>query len=197
MSEISSLDGSNGSEGSEPRLAAPARAAGHHSVYSAITVAGSVTPVARGAKNRQARSSRCAPALLSSMMSRIGTVPAADRGACRACRCQANQPAIAVTTVRAVTMAIPPPEAVVGPFALPAPRAAGKIPERSIRGARAQHYSSTVRSTRGRGKALSVMPLALEAGRTGQEGRSIGGAGATPPKTALACTAGPFGEVAP
>ena len=82
--------------------------------------------------------------------------------------------------VRALANALPPAGAVVGPFARPAPRAAGKIPRRSIRGAEAQHCSGTVRSTGGRGKALSVMPLALRAGRPGQEGRSIAGAGAPP-----------------
>ena len=86
---------------------------------------------------------------------------------------------------------------VVGPFARPAPRAAGKMPQRSIRGAREQHWSGTVRSMRSLGKTLSVMELAIRPGRPGRDGRSIGGAGATPPKTALACTKGPFGEVAP
>ena len=83
------------------------------------------------------------------------------------------------------------------PFASPAQRAAGKMLQRSIRGAREQHCLVTKRSMRSRGKALSGMTLAIRPGRPRKEGRSIGGAGATPPKTALACTAGPFGEVAP
>ena len=69
-------------------------------------------------------------------------------------------------------------------------------PAQHPRGA-ARHCLGTVRSTRSRGKALSLMPLALPSGRPVQEGRSIGGAGATPPKTALACADGPFGKVAP
>ena len=94
-------------------------------------------------------------------------------------------------------MPFPPHGGVFGPFARPAPRAAGKMPQRSIRGARERHCSGTVRSMPIRGKALSVMELAILPGRPGRDGRSIGGAGATPPKTALACANGPFEEVAP
>ena len=53
------------------------------------------------------------------------------------------------------------------------------------------------RNIRCRAKALSSRELALRAVRSGQGLRKTGRAGATPPKTALACTAGTFGEVTP
>ena len=53
------------------------------------------------------------------------------------------------------------------------------------------------RNTRGRANALSNRELRIRAGRLAQEGRNTCAAGATPPKTALACANRPFGEVAP
>ena len=46
-------------------------------------------------------------------------------------------------------------------------------------------------------KLLSVMEFWDGAGRPSQGRRNTSGAGATPPKTALACAVGPFAEVAP
>ena len=61
---------------------------------------------------------------------------------------------------------------VVGRFESPATRAAGKMPRRSIGGVPTQHSLRTARSSHGGGKALSVMRLAIWAGRLVQAGRS-------------------------
>ena len=53
------------------------------------------------------------------------------------------------------------------------------------------------RNIRIHGKALSSRWLAIRAVRLGQGLQKTGCAGATPPKTALACANWPFGEVAP
>jgi len=74
---------------------------------------------------------------------------------------------------------------------------AGKIAKRTARGVVSRHGLRPVRTSRTCGKALSAKQLAIRAGRPGPQRRTAGRAGATPPKTALACAAGPFGEVAP
>ena len=47
------------------------------------------------------------------------------------------------------------------------------------------------------GNVLQRQRLTFRPGRTGETVQKVSGAGATPPKTALACANGHFGEVAP
>ena len=47
------------------------------------------------------------------------------------------------------------------------------------------------------GNVLQRQRLTFRPGRTGETVQKVSGAGATPPKTALACAGGPFEEVAP
>ena len=49
----------------------------------------------------------------------------------------------------------------------------------------------------GAGNLLQGRRLTFRPGRTGKTVQEVSGAGATPPKTALACACGPFEEVAP
>ena len=120
-----------------------------------------------------------------------------DQGACCRCRYKAPVPAITATAVRAV---------IVPSTALAGCGCAGATPAHGCCGenASAQHVlpgSATrfclKRNTRSRSKALLGSGLAIRAVRPAQKSRTDCRAGATPPKTALACTAGPFGEVAP
>ena len=78
-----------------------------------------------------------------------------------------------------------------------APARAGKIAKRTDSGVVTGHVLRPVRTSRKCGKALSAKRLAIRPGRPGPRRRTAGGAGATPPKSALACAGGPFEEVAP
>ena len=77
------------------------------------------------------------------------------------------------------------------------PARAGKMAKRTACRVVSRHGLRFARTSSKYGKAQSAKWLAIRAGRPGVRRRTAGGAGATPPKTALACTAGPFGEVAP
>ena len=101
----------------------------------------------------------------------------------RRSRCHRASPAAQETVVRPARSS---------PFAV-----SGKMPPRNSLRASGRPRSHLRRNSLSRVKALFDSDLQNRAGCPAQRQRTPGRAGATPPKTALACAAGPFGEVAP